>query len=225
MPHVAGEVIDEARGRHSAFDLSRHPNKVVLQYLSGYVRELHGKTAKIDPDVLREEVLTNLPLAVHDDGILLPENRLVVEAVVADANARTAPITIIPASHRFDRRTLSNSAWQVGNRLYLSSPATLWTNYAMVGLALVLTPPKLTTLTGATGTVELPDSAHLALVEATAAFMARRLPLDAKAPLADARQFQAIATAAEEAYLSDILNNLSGKTFLTRDVYRPNAGV
>lgn len=224
MPHIAGEVIDEARGRHAAFDRSRHPNKVVLQYLSGYVRELHGKIARIDPDAVRSEQVTALPLLVHDDGITLPENRLVVEAVVADSASRTYPLTIIPASHRFDRRTLAQSVWQIGNVLYLSSPSTLWTNYAAIGVALVATPATLTALTGAEGTIDLPDTARHALVEAVAAYMARRLPLDPKHPLVDPRQFQAISTAAEESFLADVLNNLSGKTFLTRDVYRPNAG-
>jgi hypothetical protein len=216
-------VIDEARGRHAAFDLTRHPSKVVLQYLSGYVRELQSKVARIDPDVLRTDIApVALPLAVHANGIPLPENHMVVEAIAFNSAQQGFPIDIIPAAHRNDLRVRPASAWQVGNVLFLTSPATLWTRITSIAVATVATATALVT---GLETITLPDAARLALVEKCAAFMARRLPVDPKAPLADARMFQSVADTAEESYLADVANNLTGKMFLTRDVYRPSEGV
>ncbi len=217
MTLTAAGIIDQARGRHAAFDPTRHPNKVVLQYLSAYVRELHGKVAKRDPEALRSNVDQVLPLAVHENGIALADNRLVVEVVAQDARGYQYPVDLIPAQQRLDRGVRSASAWQIGNVLYLTSPATLWTRMVKVGIALVSVPVPLATLAA---TIPLPDTAELALVEKCAAYMARRHRQSKDEPL-DVTLALAAAAEAEAEFLADITNRLTAQVFRTRDVYDP----
>ena len=215
MTLLAGTIIDAARSRHPAFDHSRHPNKVVLTYLSALVRELHGKVTKIDPDALRVEQAENLPLADHEAGITLDTNRHVIEVVAFDADEAEYPVEVIPATHRLDRSIKAASCWQIGSTLHLTSPASLWERMTRLGIALVPTPTALSALTGATGTVALPDTAELVLTEKCAAFMAKR------ADLPSVVGFLADATAAEDAFLADIANRHTGTVVRTRDVYDP----
>lgn len=220
MSLTAGSIIDQARGVHRVFDLTRHPNKVVLQFLSRYAKELHGRIAAVDPDAVREDVVTNLPLADHAAGIALPENRMVVEATGVDARNTQYPIDVIPATHRNDRGIRWASAWQIGAVLYLMSPATAWSRITSIAVAIVPTPDSVTTLGSA---LALPDAAENVLVEQTAAFMARRhaMEADPKAPRLDLSVFMGSAKDAEAAYLKDVVNRLSGQLVRTRDVYDP----
>ncbi len=215
MSLTAGTIIDQARGRSQTFDLTRHPNKVVLQFLSAKVRELHGKVAKIDPEAIRTEVTADLPLSDHEAGIALGTTRFVAEVVAFDANESEFPITLLPATHRLDEATSTASAWQIGDRLYLTSPAALWTNVVRISVALVGVPDSLTSLASV---VALSDAAEMALVEACAAFMARRSDVALKL---DVRGIVAYAQECEKTYLEDVANRLTGQVFQTRDVYRP----
>lgn len=218
MTLLAGQIIDSARGHHPAFDPTRHPNKVLLQYLSACARELHGKVTRLDPEALRTEQTQAMPLAVHEDGIALTANRHVVEVVGFDAEGNEHPVELIPATHRLDRGIRAASCWQIGATLYLTSPATLWERITSLGIAYVPIPATLSTLTGATGTLAVPDTAENCLINKVAAFMAKRTP---KSEGVDTAQFAADATASEEAFLADIANRLTGQVIRTRDVYDP----
>lgn len=220
MPLTAASVIDQARGVHRVFDVTRHPNKVVLQFLSRYAKELHGRVAAIDPEVSREITTATLPLADHAAGIALPENRLVVEVYGVDGNQLEAPIDLIPATHRNDRGVRWASAWQIGSTLFLMSPASGWQRLASIKVGLVATPSSLTSLASE---IALPEAAENVLVEQTAAFMARRHAMenDPKAPKLALSEFMQTAKDAEAAYLKDVTNRLSGQVVRTRDVYDP----
>lgn len=215
MTLTAATIIEQARGRSPVFDPTRHPNKVVLQFLSAKVRELHGRVTKIDPEAVRSDVSAALPLADHAAGIDLGTTRHVVEVVAFDTRGSEYPVSIIPATHRLDDAITPACCWQIGSRLYLTSPASLWQRMVRVVAAVVGVPG---TLTGVADTIALPDAAELALVEACAAFMARRAPADAKL---DVRGMIAYATDCEAAFLEDVANRLTGQVIQTRDVYRP----
>lgn len=215
MTLLAGGIIDQARGRHAAFDATRHPNKVVLQFLSAYVRELHGRVTKLNPEALRTNTDTALPLAVHADGIALGDERMVVEVVAKDADDNEFPVDLIPATHRLDRGIRAASAWQIGSTLYLTSPASLWQRMAVIGIASVPIPVTLAALTSA---IALPDTAEKALVEQAALFMAKRSDTDTKI---DRAAFAAEAEKSETLFLDDISNRMTAQVFRTRDVYDP----
>jgi hypothetical protein len=212
MPLTASTIIDQARGRDARFDVSRIPNKVALQFLSAKVRELHGKVARIDPEQVRSDISTPLPLADHEAGIDLGTTRYVSEVVGFDANGAEYPITLIPATHRLDATVSMQSAWQIGSRLYLTSPAANWQRIVTIVAAIVGVPA---TLTGLNDAVALPDAAELALVELLSAFFAKRVGLK------NYRDYVADAESAEQRFLEDVANRITGQVLQTRDVYRP----
>lgn len=211
MTLLAGSVIDAARDRHVSFQPKHQPSGPMLRFLSRYVRELHGKIARLDEDILRVEEVVVLPLADHTAGIVLPANRTIVEiAAVPVDGSDPVIIDLIPAATRNDRNAPFAAAWQVGDRLYLRSPATAWNRMTAVGIWTVPIPVP---LVNAASELPVPDTAENAVVEALAAFMASRVPG------LDVGQFKAIAAEAERVFLDDVQNRLGGRTFRTRDVW------
>jgi hypothetical protein len=217
MALLVGDVIDSARDRHVAFDRERCPQGMAIRMLSEYAIELHGKVMEIDEDVLRVEFSTNLPLAVFANGIALPANRTVVSvaALATGANARTFPVDLIPAEQRFDYNTPAAAAWQIGDVLYLRGDAQQWLNVASIAIATVPIPAPLTRSTDA---LFLPDTAKRALAENVALAFALRGHSDEALPAIDTAAFAARAARAEESYLDEVRNRLTGRSFHTRDV-------
>lgn len=221
MALVAGNVIDAARDRHTAFDRKTHPNKMLLRTLAMYVKKLHGKVTAIDEDAVRIEQTYALPLADFSAGITLPANvRYVAEASVTYPQPSTfapVPVEIVQSSERNARNAPANGAWVVNGVLYLAGNAQRWTAFDQIAVSAVLVPPDLVDLTD---TLVIPDAAEEACVEAVALFMARR---EAQESDGDAKinlgAFVASADAAEKAYLDDVKNNVSGRTFFTLDVW------
>jgi hypothetical protein len=221
MALLAGNVIDAARDRHTAFDRKTHPNKMLLRFLSSYVKQLHGKVLALDEDDVRIETTFDLPMADFSAGITLPANvRYVAEASVtypAPSTDSPVPLDIIQSSERNARNAPANGAWVVNGRLYLAGTAQRWTHFNKLAVSFVLLPPDLVDLDD---TLAIPDAAELACVENVALFLARREAQesdgDGKIALSP---FVAAATDAERQYLDDVKNNVSGRTFYTLDVY------
>lgn len=214
-------VIERARDRHPAFDRNRNPDAVALRYLSDYVRELHGKVAKIDETALVTEHLVAMPLANHDAGIVLPANRYVagLAATLVGHTAespRVVPAALIPWAHRFDRNTPTAAGWLYMGRLFLRSPASHWRTVTQLGVGLVLTPVALVTLDDV---LPLPDEASQASVERVALLLARRGHTDPSLPAIDITAFAAAADTAEAVYLADVANGVEANHFQTRDVW------
>lgn len=217
MALLAGDLIDAVRDRHSAFDRERAPQAMILRFLSQYARELHGKIAEIDEDVLRVEFSTPFPLAVFGNGIALPANRTVVDiaALALGADMRSFPVELIPAGQRFDYNTPAAAAWQIGNNVYFRGGAQDWTTVASVAIATVPIPAA---LTKSSDVVPLPDTAERALIEAVALKLAIRGFVGDGLPALDPTVFAQVAENAETAYLNEVRNRLTGRVFHTRDV-------
>lgn len=218
---TVGGVIDAARDRHSAFDRRRTPDGVLLRHLSAYVKHLHGRIAAVDPDVLHAEQVTALPLADHAAGITLPANRTVAAVAVGDKSTpqRSFDIDLIPAKSKNDFNAPVYAAWQLGNKLYLRSPASLWTQGKDIAIAYVAIPVSFTKLEDDITT--LPDTAEMALIESIALLLARRGHADPALPDIDVKEQIRIAADAEESFVKDIANRKVGRRFRTRDVWRP----
>lgn len=220
MALVAGNVIDAARDRHTAFDRKTHPNKMLLRHLSQYVRKLHAKVVAIDEDAVRIEQSYALPMADFAAGIALPANvRYVAEASVtypAPSTSPPVPLTVIQSGERNAFNAPANGAWVVNGKLYLAGTAQRWTAFNNLAVSLVLVPPELVALDDV---LALPDAAEEACTEAVALFMARREAQesdgDGKIALSP---FVAALQDAEKSYLDDVKNNVSGRTFYTLDV-------
>ncbi len=220
MALLAGDVLNAARDRHSSFDRRRHPDGVLLRYLSAYVRLLHGKIAAIDPDALRVETEIALPLADHEAGILIPAGRYVAAVVARSStnNTITQDIPVIPIDQRGDANSPQIAAWQSGDRLFLRSPSTAWGQAGTLGIATIPIPASLSALTSA---LAVPDTAELVATEATALLMARRGHNDPALPPIDTRLFVAALDEAETAFLADIANRVRPRSIRVRDVWQP----
>jgi hypothetical protein len=221
MALLAGSVIDAARDRHTAFDRKTHPSKMLLRYLSRYVKQLHGKITAIDEDAVRVEIVASFPLADFGNGIALPANtRYVAEASVtypAPSTFAPAPLEIIQSSERNARNAPANGAWQVAGSLHLAGTADRWKQFDTIAISVVTTPVDLVTLDDL---LAVPDAAEGACVEALALFMAQREAQESDGdPKIALSPFVAAFSDAEKSYLDDVKNNVSGRTFYTLDVY------
>jgi hypothetical protein len=217
MTLLAGDVIESARDRHMAFVRELAPQGMCLRILTQYHRELLGKIARIDEDVLRVDTVTAMPLAVFANGIALPANRTVVavSAVPTNPNARPFDVTLVPVALRNDRSTPGAAAWQAGDVLYLRGDATNWQNVASIAIATVPVPAPV--LTSATA-LAVPDTAERAMVENVARALALRGPAKEGLPPIDTSAFIATAADAETAFLNEVRNRLTGRAYHTRDL-------
>ena len=213
---TAGEVIEEARDRHPAFDSNRNPQKVVRRALSTYVGVLLGKISEIDEQAITVEQVFPLPLAVFAAGIALPANRSVEDVVAVDVQGRRFPIEIIRAGNRSDRNSRVASCWLVNGVLFLNGIAASWS--AMSQIAVRYAPAAGLLATDA-AVLPVGDNARSALVEATAFAMARRGQVKAGEPAIVLSEFASIASKAEEDFLREIGNSLTAQVFRIRDVW------
>lgn len=217
MALVAGDVIEAARDRHKAFVRELAPQGMALRFLSQYQRELLGKIAEIDEDVLRTDTNTVMPLAVFDNGIALPANRTIVaiSALTTGAVPNSLEVALVPASLRNDRSTPARAAYQIGDKLFLRGAASDWTTIGSIAVATVPVPVP---VTKSTDVLVVPDTAERALIENLALAMALRGHNEPNIPAIDTGAFGARAKDAEQAYLTEVLNRTTGRAYHTRDV-------
>lgn len=217
MTLLAGDVIDAARDRHVAFDREWAPQGMMLRFLSQYVRRLHSLIAEIDEDVLRVETNTVLPLADFAAGIALPANRTIVGIVAQETgtnNPRTIDIALVPANLRNDRNTPAAAAFQIGNKVYLRGKASDWTRYGSVAISTV---PVIAGVVKSSDVIDLWTDPLEALADAVALAVARRGPREGAPPIT-LGSFEKAAASSETAFLDEIRNRLTGRSYQTRDV-------
>ena len=222
MPLLAGDIVDEARDRHAAFDNRRNPQKVVRRFLASYAVKLAGKINRIDESALLTEYVQAMPLANFDQGIILPVgNRGIAGIVAQDGStpARSTPIDLVPWATRNDVNVPLEAAWLWGGKLYLNGNASNWVNIAQIAIAYY---PNFALITQDTDVIPLRDDARLTCVENTALFMAGRGHMDDKLPPIDMPKFAATAKDAEDEFLKDVANQLGATHFRTRDVWSPD---
>lgn len=217
MALLAGDVIEGARDRHRAFAREFAPQGMCLRFLSQYVRELLGKVAALDPDVLRVDTPVVMPLADFAAGIALPANRSVVaiSATETGSNPRTFEVTLVPVALRNDIKTPSAAAWEANGVLYLRGSANDWQNVGSLAIATIPVPAAITTSQTA---LPLPDTAERALIEGLALLLARRGPPKDGLPPIELSSFAAAKDDAEGAYLKEVMNRVTHRAHFTRDV-------
>lgn len=220
MPLLAGEIIDEARDRHAAFDNRRNPQKVVRRFLATYAVELAGRIMRIDETALLTEFVQAMPLVDFNAGIVLPANRGIAGIVAVDNRtpAQRFPVDLIPWATRGDANVPLASAWLYGGKLYLQALAQNWSNITQIAVAYY---PDFALITADTDAIPLRQDARLSLVENAALFMAGRGHTDPALPPIDMKKFVAAAGGAEDEFLKNVANQLGATHFRTRDVWSP----
>lgn len=215
---LAGDVIEEARDRHPAFDKTRHPQKVVRRALSTYVGVLLGKINEIDEQAITVEQEFNMPVsqALFALGFAVPANRGIEDIVAVDQQTRRLPVELIRAGNRSDRNSRIASAWLVNGVLYLNGVLTSWNGVTKIAVRYA---PVAGLLATDADVLAVPDPARAACIEATALAMARRKLVKEGEPPIVVAEYAAIAKQAEDDYLTEVGNALTGQVFRVRDVW------
>lgn len=221
MTLLAGDIIDEARDRHAAFDVRRNPQKAVRRFLASYCVELAGKINRIDETALITEYVQALPLADFTVGITLPANRGIAGVVALDnkSPAQKFPVDLIPWATRGDSNVPLASAWLYAGKLYLQGEAASWRNIVSIAVAYT---PDFALITADADVIPLRQDTRMALIENAALFMAGRGHNDTALPPIDMKKFAMTAAEAEGDALKNVANALGAIHFRTRDVWSPD---
>jgi hypothetical protein len=229
MPRSVSGVMDAARDRHPAFDHQLMPPGPLARFIADYTLQMQGRLRAIDSTLSGFEVTLTfeLPLADFDAGLALGAHRLVQEVTLVDpvgrVPRRTTPVTLIPRDLRFAPNVPTAAAWQEGNILYLRGPSSLWSPHYDQGTVEVQVIEGWGDVEGAAllapgATLPLPDDAVPAVIEAAAAFMARRAPA---ALGINVREFAEQQQLAEARAIEATVQRVNGRSYVIQDVWQP----
>lgn len=218
MTTTVAEIILAARDRHALLDERRHPDAACIRFLNQYHRGLCGEALIRLPDLFDTSLTTALPLADFDAGIAWPIDRMLKSGRVTIAGSvpDTREITNVDPKLR-NTRIPFPSVYQLGAFIYLTGLEVDWSGYSEIILDYTATPTALSTLTGATGTIALPDTAALPMTEFLVRFMVGRAPKDDRAQLPSLDAATESALAAEQLFLREMSNRRSAVFFTMQD--------
>lgn len=206
---VAGDLILSARDLHSSYDARRHPDPVLLRALSRYQRKLAGEILRRNRRHMSTVLETAFPLADFTAGITVPDYLMPLpplQAVYPASSVNPEPLfpvdLVSPESHtRYYR-----GAYLRANTLFLTGIAADWLAFVSIRFYYVAQAGTLTALTGAGGTLALPNAAEAACIAMLADFMAGRGVMDEGVEKPDRQKF-AVELADAEGALYDLLGN------------------
>ncbi len=218
---VAADLILSARDEHPLFDKRRHPDLVLQRALSRYQRRLIPQISRVNTKFMVTELETALPLADFDAGITLPDYSYPVNAEVQTPGSvqgenRKFTADIISREARF-RYDLAVYVWN--NTLYLTGQAADWQGFTFVRFYYVAEVDPLTTLTGATGTLVVPNAAEPCLVAYLCHFMAKRTQKTEDVEAPDRRAFRGEWKDAETDFLDQMSTHVQAEVSVIRDVF------
>jgi hypothetical protein len=212
MPLTAKEVITAARDRSPSFAPTGTPDPVLRRFLADYQDQLLGEIAELKADALHEAEEITLPLASFGAGYLIvkPYFRLHGGVVIRKSDGRPEPLRLVEYVDRLERFE-QPAAYDQAGTLILLGQAEDWEPYAKIVLDLFPSTASLATL--AAEFVLPGKKARPALVAACAAFLASRTEG------VDPQRFDAVAAAAEEAYLDEVTGRRRAKVSQIRSVW------
>jgi len=229
VSYTYAAAITEARDRHASFTEQRHPSAAALRFLATYGMELHGKMLNIDPEADLSVQETALPLPDFAAGLALPLRIRGISHIIGVGFGGEFPITLIPPDVRFTFREgypSGGAAWRIENTLYLRGSELNWRGVEAIRVWYWPTAPNpLARPEDAalweSEIVPLPDITRRAMVEALAAFFARRSHADDTLPAVALAAFETTARNAEQAFLDDLGHRRGAIRFVTQDT-RPS---
>lgn len=132
-PMVTADVIRSARSLHPTFDKNRHPDRMLVETLSRYQRELLARIIRLDDSLAVTFFDTPLPLADFDSGIALPAYKypssVEVTHVGAAGHQRVATVDLVPWQ---DHKAYHGAAYIRNGVLYLTGRAQSWAGFSNV---------------------------------------------------------------------------------------------
>ena len=173
---VVGNLITAARDSSSTFDTRRHPDRVVLRFLSRYQRDLVDRLLRLDPSQLVTTEDYSLPLAHFDAGIAIPAYHYPFGAEVLSSHPGAHPVRINLVNWA-DHTRYRHAVYLLSNVLFLCGKAADWDRFATLRWIYVPEVADLDTSSAdaMSQTLDaLPDSAEPTLVAYLALKMAQR---------------------------------------------------
>jgi hypothetical protein len=184
---VVGDVLNAARDCSPQFDTRRHPDRVLLRFLSRYQRDLVDRLVRLDPSQLVMTEDYSLPLPSFDAGIAIPAYHYPFGAEVLSAHPGAHPVPI-PLVNWADHARNRHAVYLLSGVLFLCGKVHDWERF--VTLRWIYVPEVADLDTSSQGAMTqvltaLPDSAEPPLVAFLAMRMAMRGGVDSGQTPAD----------------------------------------
>lgn len=218
---VAADIFKSARDEHPLFDDRRHPKLVLLRALSRYQRRLVPKITRLNTKFMTTELKTALPLADFTAGITMPDYTFPASTEVEAPSDVTGDVTrwIVDLVSREARLRYDLACYFWNNKLYLTGKKEDWQGFTQFYIYYVAEVEPLTTLTGATGTLVVPNAAEPCLVAYMCHFMAQRTQANEKAEAPDKKEFRASWRETENEFLEELGMHVQAEVSVVRDVF------
>ena len=218
---VASAILTAARDLSAAFDSRRHPDRVLLRFLSRYQRDLVDRLVRLDPSQLVSYQDTALPLADFASGITIPAYHYPMGAEITGGapNARPHPIPLVSWA---DHGRHHHAVYLLDGVLYLTGRAEWWARFVNLRWMYVPEVADLDTSSAAAPAqvlTSLPDSAEPTLVAFLAAKMAQRGGADPGTTAPDPAGLAAEWKMEEDRFFDVVGRNRQAVSSLVGDVF------
>lgn len=216
MPTAAKEIIEQARDYHPLFSPQNVPELGAMKALARIESQLAGAVVQENPEALAAWYEISALPANWEDGIVLPDNLIVLGAdvIYADRAPRRLEVSVVSPNQSLTQPHLYPSVYVMGGRLYLTDIRQWfgtehgWEDLVTLRIRYV---PEVADITTPSQNITLPDTAVSALVANLALWMADRT----QAPLATLRA-QAESTGA--GWVSQMINLGSTRSWMVEVV-------
>ncbi len=214
---VAADLIRSARDEHPSFaDERRHPKETLLRGLSRYQRTLASKVLKRNNAAMVTTFEEDLPLADFAAGVEVPDYKYPGGVEAIDGQGVSSRIDLVPWQ---SRNGYLLAAYLRAGVLYLTGTAVDWVGFVTLRFFYVPEVEALTALTGAGGTLVLPNAAEPCLVAFLAYLMAKRGHKDETVEKPDVTVHLTDWQAAEKDFLDEMHNHSTAESSIVRETF------
>jgi hypothetical protein len=213
---IAGDIIDEARNKHPAFNLRDHPDRALRMELGRLEHSLIQRGIQRNPDYLATIQTVALPLAIFANGVTLDPNTAVHYAAIFSANGVEREVDIVPWAQRNDPRRLF-TATVLNGVLFLLGSELDWQGWTSLNITIT---PMPTAPAVNSDPLTIDDLGADTLTAGLALFMAKRGPRDPQLPVPSIAEFRKDYDAAVSDFEISVGNLRAGQVFRTREVWQ-----
>jgi len=211
------DIIEQARGLHSAFDRLSTPDKPMLKAIQRATRTLHADVLRVNPDAAVPE-RCELEISTFDfeDGELLEGFNYLVDSWVVNIQGDVCNFSVLTSEHR-----VSPEKWPAGfmrgNRLFLIHDKNSWTpQHKSVVVEYIKDPTEPTALASV---ISLPVEGEEALVAAVGYYLAQRTRGSSTGPGINVREFRDERDRARNDFITAIGNRRTAHVGSVREVW------
>lgn len=227
MAYTAGEVIDQARALHPAFDRFQSLQQDALKFIGRYSTTLASEIVKRSPSALAKKTCEiDLPSFDHDDGQTLTDFLYPIGGTVVYTNSDRGSFFIVPWEQRNCPEDFP-SGYMHGQCLHLTQSALEWADVSTILFDYVPLPVKPTALNNVpnqtpedtSANVDLPDESETAVVYALGHYFALRSKSTAGGKQINVATYRNERDIEEEKFLRTISHRQTAEVSKVREVW------